>query len=111
MLSPSAPPGRSSMSNETFGCSSENAEVKPSVSNTVVSVLSISNDSVTSSPPANSAAAPLSSAGAVVSVDAATGIAMRHRRRHADSADERESPESPTHCPLPLLPSAMSPKV
>ena len=48
--------GRSSMSNETFGCSSENAEVSPSVSSTVVSVLSISNDSVTSSPPANSAA-------------------------------------------------------
>ena len=59
----------------TFGCSSLNAEVKPSVSNTVVSVSSISNDSVTSSPPANSAAAPLSSAGAVVSVDAAIGVA------------------------------------
>ncbi len=48
--------------------------VRPSANNTVVSVLSMSNDNVTSSPPANSAAP--SSAGAVVSVDAATGIAM-----------------------------------
>ena len=36
-------------------------------------MLSTSTDSVTSSPPANSATAPLSAAGSVVSVDATTG--------------------------------------
>ena len=103
MLSPSVPPGRSSISNETFGCSAVNASVTPCTSNVLVSVLSTSTDSVTSSPPANSPRA--LPAGAVVSVDRGRWRGHREQRQPTDECSR--CPESGSHALPPCEPDDM----
>ena len=94
------------MSNETFGCSSLNADVNPSVSNTVVSVLSIKQRQRHVLAARQLGAAALSPAGSVVSVDAPTGETTATDDAKAEATDEANalsplliaaSPFSPGH--------------
>ena len=109
MLSPSAPPGRVSMSNVMFGCSSVNASVSPVVNRFVVSVSSTSSESVTSSPsPPPSVAGALPSAAAVVPVVPVASVdASSSSSPQADRTNAR--PPTSASAPLSFLFMLLSP--